>query len=233
MSAFFLEGRDSELDGSSRRRLTSAALRDLEGRYGGNRATEQRALLTVRDGAGEVVACAGVEPQPFLGARILRGAQRASPPPEALLRPVVSNLAVAARARRKGLAARLMSSCEEVSLSWGFDECLLLVESDNSRAMRLYGKLGYKTVRGGDEVDAPTLKVVDGVVADVRVRNVAMRKSLKPWPLGAVENAGPGQALAVIGAGAIGAALLSESLRYQLLQQALDAVEAAGIAWPV
>jgi hypothetical protein len=32
--SFFLDGREDVLDGSSRRRLVSAALKDLEGRYG-------------------------------------------------------------------------------------------------------------------------------------------------------------------------------------------------------
>ena len=92
--SFFLDGKEDLLDGSSRRRLVSAALKDLEGRYGAGcvvvwrgephrrlrclstlcfsppcsrrgRAGEQRALLVVRDADGSVVACAGVEPQPF------------------------------------------------------------------------------------------------------------------------------------------------------------------------
>ena len=85
---------------------------------------------------------------------------------------------------------------------WGYDECLLLVESTNKRARRLYSKLGYTVLPGGDEIDAPTLKVVDGAITDVRVRNVAMRRSLKPFPAGALENARPGDAIKLAGAGA-------------------------------
>lgn len=85
---------------------------------------------------------------------------------------------------------------------WGFDECLLLVESTNKRARNLYSKLGYKRLPGGDEPDAPTLKVVNAAVADVRVTNVAMRRSLKPFPAGALENARLRDAVALAGGGA-------------------------------
>jgi N-acetylglutamate synthase-like GNAT family acetyltransferase len=186
-------------------------------------------LLVVRNADREVVACAGVEPQPFQKNMVLvrllccnctwtalqapdagislfsgaqRGTLRAYPPADAVRRPVVSNLAVAAKARRKGLAAKLMRACEDLCQDWGFDECLLLVENTNKRARGLYSKLGYKVLAGGDEIDAPTLKVVDGAIIDARVRNVCMRKSLKPFPVGALENAQVKDAVGIVAAGA-------------------------------
>lgn len=89
-----------------------------------------------------------------------------------------------------------------MSREWGFDECLLLVESTNKRARNLYTKLGYKLLPDGDEPNAPTLKVVNAAIADVRVTNVAMRRSLKPFPAGALENARLRDVVALAGGGA-------------------------------
>lgn len=193
------------------------------------------------DGDGEVLACAGVEPQFFVGNTILvrlallalvcastltsaflqRGPARSNPPRGAVQRPVVSNVAVALRARRRGLGAALMRACEEQAKDWGYQECLLLVEQGNGRARKLYRKLGYKDLRGGEDVDAPSLKVLAGTLSDVRVTNVAMRKSLAPFPAGALQNADP-VATAVWLAGAAGVAgAVSDP------QRAVEAVSAA------
>lgn len=124
---------------------------------------------------------------------------------------MVSNVAVAPRARRRGLGKALMRACEAQAVSWGYAECLLLVEKDNDRARKLYRKLGYKDVRGGEDADE-SLGVVDGKVRDVRVTNVAMRKSLAPFPLGALQNAQPLRAAAwlLAGVAACAAALRAE-----------------------
>ena len=188
VEGYFLDGRPEALDAGAVRRLAGATLRDLESRYGGGRSTAgERCLLCVRDGDDTVVGCVGLQMQPFLRNSVLRGALRSNPPPEAVLRPVVSNLAVLPRARRRGLAAKLMARCESQCRAWGIQECILLVESTNSRAQKLYGKLGYKRLADGDEEDAPSLKVENGKVTEVRVLNVALRKSLGPLAL--LENA--------------------------------------------
>lgn len=134
-----------------------------------------------------------------------RGPARNNPPRGAVQRPVVSNVAVAPRARRRGLGGALMRACEAQASEWGYDECLLLVEQGNGRARKLYRKLGYKDLRGGEDADAPSLKVLAGTLSDVRVTNVAMRKSLAPFPAGALQNADP-VAAAVWLAGAAGVA---------------------------
>ncbi len=152
---------------------------------------------------------------------------RSNPPPDAVIRPVVSNLAVAPRARRRGLAAALMRACEKQAKEWEFDECLLLVESGNVRARKLYRKLGYKELKGGAEEDAPTLKVIAGALADVRVTNVAMRKSLRPFPAGAIENASPLGVAVAAAAVATAAAVAAEPQR--ALEAVAEALVAAGL----
>ena len=229
VDAFFLDGGSIRLDAGPRRRLVGEAQKDLESRYGGwGRGGSTRALLVSRNAEGDVVGCAGVEPQPFLGSAVLRGAQRLSPPLAARRRPVVSNLAVAASARRRGLAAALMAACEALCEEWGFQECLLLVESTNKRAINLYRKLGYRLLPGGEE-DFTTLKVRDGRVEEVEVVNVCMRKSLRPVPLRWADNADPlaAGAAAAVAAGAAAVAVMAPEDAEAALTLAVDAFRAA------
>ncbi len=88
---------------------------------------------------------------------------------EACLRPVVANLAVLPRARRKGVAKKLMRECERACKEWGYDEIWLLVEKDNPKARKLYKKLGYKTVK---EEEDDSYKLVGGRIQQVEVMNV-------------------------------------------------------------
>ena len=44
------------------------------------------------------------------------------------LRPILSNLAVYPRWRRRGVATELVAECERLARCWGFDELLLLVQ---------------------------------------------------------------------------------------------------------
>ncbi len=98
------------------------------------------------------------------------------------------------------------------------------MEAGNARARKLYRKLGYKELPGGAEEEAPTLKVLAGALADVRVTNVGMRKSLRPFPAGAIENANPVSAAAALAALAALAAAAADP------QAAADAAAAAAAA---
>jgi hypothetical protein len=117
-----------------------------------------------------------------------------------------------------------MASSEALCREWGYEEALLLVESTNSRARKLYAKLGYKPLPGGDEPDAVSVQVQDGRVTDVVVRNVALRKSLKPFPLGPLENLTATSLLlwlSLLG-GATAVASLPEDTRDSLLELLLQ-----------
>lgn len=59
----------------------------------------------------------------------------------------LSNLAVRADCRRKGVAQQLLQSCERTALEWGFRDLYLHVLATNHQARRLYWKAGYRLHR--------------------------------------------------------------------------------------
>lgn len=59
----------------------------------------------------------------------------------------LSNLAVRADYRRKGIAQQLLQSCERTALDWGFQDLYLHVLASNHQARRLYWKAGYRLHR--------------------------------------------------------------------------------------
>lgn len=56
----------------------------------------------------------------------------------------LSNLAVQVEHRRQGVAYHLLSACENIALSWGFQDIYLHVLENNYQARQLYLKTGYK-----------------------------------------------------------------------------------------
>ena len=58
--------------------------------------------------------------------------------------PYLSNLAIAPKYRRQGVASGLLQACEKVALSWGFQHLYLHVLDNNHQARQLYFKQGYR-----------------------------------------------------------------------------------------
>jgi ribosomal protein S18 acetylase RimI-like enzyme len=113
-------------------------------------------LVAADNGDGEVIGCADVRISCFEHAT---GTHHAVVPPAALqepegfaLRPYLSNLAVAPRARRRGLARALVQRCEDEALGWGFADLSLEVVATNEPALALYRELGYMLTPCDDEV---------------------------------------------------------------------------------
>jgi len=61
--------------------------------------------------------------------------------------PYLSNLAVCADARRRGVAQKLLGACEPIALDGGFHDLYLHVLEDNHQARQLYAKAGYQVVQ--------------------------------------------------------------------------------------
>jgi ribosomal protein S18 acetylase RimI-like enzyme len=59
-------------------------------------------------------------------------------------RAYLSNLAVSPAHRRAGAAQQLLSTCENIALSWGFHNVYLHVMADNAAAQALYSQAGYQ-----------------------------------------------------------------------------------------
>eukprot|EP00241_Pyramimonas_parkeae_P010211 CAMPEP_0114234802 /NCGR_PEP_ID=MMETSP0058-20121206/5902_1 /TAXON_ID=36894 /ORGANISM="Pyramimonas parkeae, CCMP726" /LENGTH=253 /DNA_ID=CAMNT_0001346503 /DNA_START=176 /DNA_END=937 /DNA_ORIENTATION=+ len=180
VEAFFVDGK--ECSPTARRSLETGQRNDMSSRYTDPR-KEESVMLCMRDNeTGEVMACVGLEAARF------SGQDQTSPymfvkDEDLQIRPVVANLAVGREGRRFGLAKKLMAECEAQCKEWGYDEILLFVESTNTRAKKLYGKLGYR--RAWIKKDATAMKVTeDGYLTDEQVELWCMRKSLKPGLFG-------------------------------------------------
>ena len=59
----------------------------------------------------------------------------------------IANLAVKNSHRRRGIARKLLRSCEQTALQWGFDCITLHVLDNNLEAQQLYYSSGYKLHR--------------------------------------------------------------------------------------
>jgi ribosomal protein S18 acetylase RimI-like enzyme len=58
----------------------------------------------------------------------------------------ISNLAVSRDFRRRGVASELITSCEQLTKTWGYAKIHLHVMANNERGRNLYQKLGYEIV---------------------------------------------------------------------------------------
>lgn len=179
MAEFFVSNFwEEDIGPSQKRPLVRELVTDYRNRYGALMGPRklQSLLMAARD-KGEIVGCVAIEVSVCAGERVglkARGINPSTPGVE--LRPVLANLAVARSARRRGLAKRLVKRCEEAAKEWGYDEVLLLVEENNSRARRLYQKIGYRTLFKDN--DARKIVPSDYAIKELPCTNVCMRREL-------------------------------------------------------
>jgi GNAT superfamily N-acetyltransferase len=93
--------------------------------------------------------------------------------------PLMSNLAISKQFRRRGLAEELVKSAESIARKeWGYDECYLYVEKRNVPAIKLYKKMGYKTL-WEDENATTLIPSADGRgIVNGKTTIVCMKKKL-------------------------------------------------------
>ncbi len=70
-----------------------------------------------------------------------------TPVPKPRQAAYISNLAVSPNYRRKGIARRLLQTCEQLTAQWGCEEIFLHVLETNRQALRLYEQCGYHLYR--------------------------------------------------------------------------------------
>ena len=126
---------------------------------------------------GELTGCAGIEVSqiPEKNLKSLKTLATA---------PLMSNLAVGQKFRRKGIAEKLVTEVERmVRYEWGYDECYLYVEERNKAAVRLYQKLGYKKM-WIDKEATTLLPSANGKLQNSSTNIICMRKRLNAGFLG-------------------------------------------------
>ena len=205
-------------EGPSDLAILSAALqRDMQERFT-QRNRNENALILAENEEGEIVGVIGIDVQ-RLSNKALNEDRTGIQDQRLSERPLLSSLAVSPKYRRRGIAKKLCREAERTAKRWGYDEVLLKVEADNSRARSLYRSLGYRVVDTDKQAERP---VVKGGLRFVKTTQVAMRKSLTFPPLDSVVSA-----LAVAAAAAYASATYQPPTHEQLAL-ALDTGAQAG-----
>ena len=90
--------------------------------------------------------------------------------------PVISNLIVSKKMRRKGIAKSLTTRAEKIAKSLGYKEIYLFVNVENIPAIRLYKSRGYKSI--GDEKKATRIVFEKNRLLDEQCVNMMMKKKI-------------------------------------------------------
>jgi len=168
-------GRERSLTENQFRLLFSSQVSEFRKRYGmrksyiGNgKGIESKLLMSTRIEQSEPCGCIGVQVLeidcPVKGCKTLA--------------PVMSDLVINGKYRRMGLAEDLIQAAEDLASSeWGYNECYLFVDEENTPALRLYKKLGYKVV--DKETDTQILRPnTTGGIGKVSAVILRMRKKI-------------------------------------------------------
>ncbi|KAL7505689.1 hypothetical protein ACHAXN_003128 [Cyclotella atomus] len=141
----------------------------LPGRYAGRSSDSRAELVLCLDSKEECIGCAGVEVEKIKKMDGYDGS---------FVGPVMSNLAISRKYRRKGLAEDLVKAAENIARKeWGYDTCYLYVEKRNAPAVKLYKKLGY-TIMWEDPNATTLLPMDNGSVANGKTTILCMKKKI-------------------------------------------------------
>lgn len=154
-----------------RQQLEQSQNAEFTKRYGNSRRISEM-LLARSSNNDEIMACVGVEVDKIPTSGTIRN------PVTTELVPLMSNLAVSKKYRRRGLAEQLVRSVENtVRKEWGYSECYLYVEERNRPAIQLYTKLGYRSV-WRDATAMTLLPTTSGDLQSTSTVIVCMKKKL-------------------------------------------------------
>jgi len=173
-------GGAKELSKTQRKSLVNRQMLDFQRRYSTNMGNngKRAKLMLCRNGKGELMGCAGVEVDSVPTMSLTDGSKS--------IAPLMSNVAVGKKFRRRGVAEELVREVEAmVQKDWGFDECYLYVEKINVPAIRLYKKLGYREV-WEDSKARTIVPTENGGVKNAPTVLVCMKKNLKSGPFGSL-----------------------------------------------
>jgi len=179
VDAFFQDYKaEATLSRTQLKRLGDEQFADMRQRYG-EYIPLPSAMLVATSG-NDILGCAGLEIALISENNKIMPKSRMNIEAGYTPRPLLANLAVSPLARRRGLARQLCLAGEAEVLSWGYTELLLLVESENTPALKLYRSLGYTEVWRDETAIASKAIPYAGTTAlqKVQVCNVAMRKDL-------------------------------------------------------
>ena len=90
--------------------------------------------------------------------------------------PVISNLIVSKKMRRKGIAKSLTTRAEKLAKSLGYKEIYLFVNVENIPAIRLYKSRRYKSI--GHEKKATRIVFEKKRLLDEQCVNIMMKKKI-------------------------------------------------------
>lgn len=90
--------------------------------------------------------------------------------------PVISNLIVSSKMRRKGIAKSLTIRAEKIAKSFAYKNIYLFVNTENIPAIRLYKSRGYKSV--GDVKNTTRIVFENNRFRNIECVNLMMKKRI-------------------------------------------------------
>lgn len=177
---------------SAQKQLEGDQLNDWCRRYDPTEAAGRQGTLLVAKEFGRIVGVASVAATPYgqLGSGKVPSSLNFDPRaakesrdifvskarPRGDKCPVLANLSVNPKARRRGIASKLAAKAESVAKSWGYEEIALAVEETNEPAKRLYRKRGYLDLYSN--VVSTKIQVEGERIRTAKTANAVMIKEL-------------------------------------------------------
>lgn len=168
-------GGTKQLTGKQRSTLLGSQTMEFRKRYGLKVGQRRSELVIARNGKNEIMGVCAIEVE-----QIQDGLNTG----QNNIAPLMSNVAVGQKFRRRGVAEEMVKEVEEIARKgWGYNEVYLYVEERNKAAVRLYQKLGYRKV-WTDDTSRTLIPTTIGGWENAPTLLVCMKKNLNRGLLG-------------------------------------------------